>query len=174
MIIQCCQEDLIELRQLVDLISVDTYCFKAPLLANATIGQHVRHVLEFYDCVLNDAGETVVNYDRRMRAIALETDPIAASVKISGLIEQLGEGVIDRQVFLSSDFSIKGSASKLFASSVYRELAYCLEHNIHHKALIKVGLLAHGKAHLISPDFGVAPATIRNRIQSPGSSVSLE
>jgi hypothetical protein len=40
-------------------------------------------------------------------------------------------------------------------------LAYCLEHTIHHQALIKIGLMELNLIHLIDQHFGVAPATIR-------------
>lgn len=46
---------------------------------------------------------------------------------------------------------------------INRELAYCLEHSIHHQALIKVGLKEQNIENLIDENFGVAPATIRHK-----------
>ena len=174
MITYYCQEDLTDLRQLVDLIPVDTYTFKSPMLADSTIGQHVRHVLEFYGCVLHGDADTTVNYDKRERSHELENDPIAASIYISRLIELLGVDMEDRPLLLEADFSTTGDISKSLVSSLYRELAYCLEHSIHHKALIKVGLLAQGKAHLIPQDFGVAASTIRNRMAEATAKLSVK
>ncbi|MDC1012234.1 hypothetical protein OAQ04_03240 [Flavobacteriaceae bacterium] len=41
-------------------------------------------------------------------------------------------------------------------SSFLRELAYCLDHRIHHQSLIKIGLTEQGLDHLIDENFGVA------------------
>jgi len=43
-----------------------------------------------------------------------------------------------------------------------RELAYCLEHSIHHQALIKVGLLEINCMYYIDDAFGLALATFRH------------
>jgi uncharacterized damage-inducible protein DinB len=64
---------------------------------------------------------------------------------------------------LEADYTIDGSTTNTVNSSVGRELAYCIEHSIHHQALIKAGLFATGLPDLIDKDFGVAYSTIRYR-----------
>ena len=51
-------------------------------------------------------------------------------------------------------------------SSFERELLYCLDHAIHHQALIKIGLKELHLSHLVSPDFGVAYSTLRYRARA--------
>ena len=51
-------------------------------------------------------------------------------------------------------------------SSFERELLYCLDHAIHHQALIKIGLKELELSHLVSPDFGVAYSTLRYRARA--------
>ena len=48
-------------------------------------------------------------------------------------------------------------------TSVDRELLYCLDHAIHHQALIKIGLKELQIADLVGDDFGVAYSTLRYR-----------
>ena len=55
----------------------------------------------------------------------------------------------------------------MIESSFERELVYCLEHSIHHKALIKVALREYALTHLVSNSFGVAPSTLKSRSTLP-------
>jgi hypothetical protein len=43
-------------------------------LSSATIGEHTRHVIEMFQCLLNNYESGVVNYDERARDIVLQTD----------------------------------------------------------------------------------------------------
>ena len=54
----------------------------------------------------------------------------------------------------------------IIKSSVERELVYCLEHAIHHMALIKVAAIDQSIVEKVGANFGVAPSTIRNRSES--------
>ena len=53
--------------------------------------------------------------------------------------------------------------NKAFYTSFDRELLYCLDHAIHHQALIKIGLKELQIADLVGDDFGVAYSTLRYR-----------
>ena len=48
-----CIENLRELKHVLLDLEDDAYATSFDLLSNASIGQHVRHVLEFYLCHLN-------------------------------------------------------------------------------------------------------------------------
>jgi hypothetical protein len=69
----------------------------------------------------------------------------------------------DYPLTLQGDFSENSVHHIQLLSSFHRELAYCLEHSIHHQALIKIGLIELGALHLIDESFGVAPATLKFR-----------
>ncbi|MCA1746680.1 MAG: hypothetical protein LC655_03220, partial [Bacteroidales bacterium] len=62
--------------------------------------------------------------------------------------------------------SSEGNSQKMISSSVGRELAYCIEHSIHHQAIIKAGLIDLNCTELVSSEFGVAYSTIRYRNDS--------
>ena len=78
-------------------------------------------------------------------------------------LETLSEG---DPVNLEADYSIDGKSMNTVNSTVGRELAYCIEHSIHHQALIKAGLIGSGLKDLTDKDFGVAYSTIRYRNSS--------
>ena len=48
------------------------------LMSNSTIGQHTRHFIEFFQCLLEQVKEQKVNYCLRRRNLLIEEDPQAA------------------------------------------------------------------------------------------------
>ena len=125
-----------------------------PVLKTASIGQHVRHVLELYECLLIQYGSGVVSYDDRKRDKRLETDLDLAIAKIKEI--QANLSLDDKELILKmaveTDF-------ETIRSSFNRELCYNLEHCIHHQALIKIAWNQLDYITLPS-SFGVAKSTI--------------
>ncbi len=66
-------------------------------------------------------------------------------------------------VILEADFTSKGKSGNTIKTTAGRELAYCIEHSIHHQALIKAGLITIGLSSLTDKHFGLAYSTIRYR-----------
>jgi hypothetical protein len=50
----------------------------AETLSNSTIGQHIRHTLEFFLCLEHGYGNGVVNYDKRAHDKLIESDKYIA------------------------------------------------------------------------------------------------
>ena len=69
--------------------------------------------------------------------------------------------LIDESLVLVGNFGSLRAEENHVKTSLYRELAYCLEHSIHHQGLIKVGLLELNSLSYIDHTYGWAPATIR-------------
>jgi uncharacterized damage-inducible protein DinB len=155
-----CQKNLMELKMLLQQLSQAQYSTPLSLLSNASIGQHVRHILEFYQCVL-DATSGIVNYDARERNRIIEGDSVYTVILIDWLVAKLETALDDRQLVLEGSYSVSESDTVRITTSMYRELAYCLEHSIHHQALLKIGLREMDLVNLVGATFGVAPATIR-------------
>jgi uncharacterized damage-inducible protein DinB len=158
-----CQQNLLQLSLLLKAMTPENYLAKLPILSDSSIGQHVRHLLEFYQCLLNQSGSGKVNYDLRKRDLTLEEDLNVAIGAMEQLISELNtRSSRAEKLILENDFSNEGlpEIDRIF-TSYERELAYCLEHAIHHQALIKVGLHVLGLKHLADQSFGLAPATIR-------------
>ena len=122
----------------------------------STIGQHIRHILEFYTCLLNSI--KTVSYDLRDRDFLLEKDPKKALQVCDTIIQKLESN--------HSDYTLKVVYQQSFAteccvtSSFSRELVYCFDHTVHHLAIIKPTIKAK-LPHIKLPEhFGIAPSTV--------------
>jgi hypothetical protein len=151
------------LNSLVDVLEQlpgqSSYAEPCAALSNATIGQHTRHVIELYQCLLSGYRAGEINYDDRKRNSVYEND-IAAAVDAVKEI-QLHLQQPDKSVKIFCEYE---DNSVCIESNYYREVLYNLEHCIHHQALIKVALLSI-KDILIVDSFGVAPSTLQYRQQ---------
>ncbi len=138
---------------------------KTPIstLSNSSIGQHVRHILELYLAVFEAKNSHFINYDKRKRYTSVEQSPAKAIELLDIIIAFLSDNIEDRSLLLEGDFSNRDRQTIRMPTSLYRELAYNLEHSIHHQALIKIGYLGLNLGYLLHEDFGDAPATIRYR-----------
>lgn len=149
-------EDLIKLCAQ---LSAQNYTHKSDLLNSASLGEHLRHVYEFYDCLLRGIESGEVNYDSRNRNPLIEKDKAYAIEKLHQLILDLAHCNPNQSLLLFSKESIVEQTT----TSVARELLYCLDHAVHHQALMKIGLKELNLYHLIHEDFGVAYSTLRHR-----------
>lgn len=154
-----CKDNLNELSLLLESLTQEEFTHPCEFLSGATIGQHIRHILELFDCLISGSSEGKVCYDSRKRDILLETKISFALKKIHIILEEL-KILKDKPMILEGSYSSKNEIN-LVKTSLFRELAYNLEHSIHHQALIKVGMRELGKLNLISVNFGIAPATIK-------------
>lgn len=161
--ISYCSENLKDIRLLLSRVDSSDYTKPSPALFGASLGQHVRHILEFYTCLFDQYPTGEVCYDLRKRDMNLESSPQAAINLMDDLIAKLNPSVLNFPLLLVSNFNAIDEDRSVVETSFHRELAYCLEHSIHHQALIKVGLLGMNILHLVEEDFGVAPSTIRSR-----------
>lgn len=140
--------------------------YRRPLLViqNSTVGQHIRHIIEFYQCVIQSAFSQQVCYDERERSLSLETSVEAAIRTIrelSGAIDSLD---INQSLTLILSLG-NDEATVELPTNIYRELFYCLEHAIHHMAIIRIGIEQTWPSLAIDADFGVAPSTVKYRQQ---------
>ena len=151
-------------QDMIDLcfsLEQDHYTFKSELLNGASIGEHLRHSFEFYFCLLKEKERGIINYEKRERDRMLETDLRYAIDRMQALQKQLQLEIIDAPLQLCSN----EAAVEVVSTSFGRELIYCLDHAIHHQALIKIGLKELDRAQLVNEHFGLAYATIRYRMQ---------
>lgn len=136
-----------------------------PTPGSGTVGQHVRHVLDFYARFLAglDAGD--VRYDARERDSRVEHQPEVArqrALEMAGRLGQLPLADEQRALTVAHD---RAEDAPRCASSVGRELLFLASHTTHHYALIAVLLRLQG----VEPgaDFGVATSTLEHRRRQP-------
>lgn len=153
---------LLQLEHVLTALSDEQFCEPVPLLSQSTIGQHIRHIIEFY-VELNKGYEIgIINYDDRKRDHSLQTCRASAIQKLReiGLALDKENAVLNIYAEYAND---DGSKQQL-STNYFRELMYNLEHTVHHMALIRVGI--HTSARIAVPDdFGVAASTLKYRQQ---------
>ncbi|MBW4360650.1 DinB family protein [Flavobacterium taihuense] len=150
---------LTELSDLLSQLSNDDYTYPCEELSSSTIGEHTRHIIELFQCLLNQYGSGTINYDNRLRDYGIQTNTNKAQMAIAAIIYSMpkpNKNLVLQQVIDEIEVTIE--------SNFHRELLYNLEHCIHHQALIKVAVLQ--LKHLqIDENFGVARSTIEYRKQ---------
>ncbi|MGB4845587.1 MAG: hypothetical protein WBP16_14055 [Ferruginibacter sp.] len=144
---------------LMQLPGQECYAEPCQALSQATIGQHSRHIIELYQCLLAGYQSGKINYDDRKRNLLYENDIQAAIAVIKDIQLNLQQPDKAVEVFCDTD-----ADTICIQSNYFREVLYNLEHCIHHQALIKVALLSI-KDIKISEGFGVAPSTLQYRQQ---------
>jgi hypothetical protein len=148
--------------QLIDLLNdIDSMIYKNALqpLHYSTVGQHVRHITEFYLCALKGYENGFVDYDARERNLLIEIDKDFTVKILEDVKLQLKSLKSDQNLILKSKFG--GDEAMEIPSSFFRELTYLIEHTIHHLAIIKIGLNEVYPEINIPKNFGVAHSTIR-------------
>lgn len=157
--IELIQKTLHDLGLTLQVLSEKEYTQALQTLSGSSIGEHSRHIIEFFQELLNGYSPGLVHYDGRQRNALIQNDPQHA-------IQQLHH-IADQIHLANKDLQLKTCLNQhetAFESNYYRELCYCWEHCIHHQALIKVGFIELNKTPL-DVSFGVAVSTIAYRNQ---------
>lgn len=152
------------LDQLKDTISqLKPSHFSEPVevLGSSTVGQHMRHTIEFFICLMDSAASGVISYDQRKHDTIIETDPKFAISIIGSVQEFVSKESSDHPLINEENYELEGGEKVRMASSYFRELAYCIEHAIHHMALIKVAIHQQFNYVKLPEHFGVASSTVR-------------
>jgi hypothetical protein len=148
----------------MNLLGQEAYSKPLSILSGNSIGRHVRHVVELYKALIDGYDSEVICYDNRKRDVRMEIDILFAEGQLSTIISGMSH-LNDKPIVMISSFDNKGDREHRICSSYYRELAYNIEHAIHHMALIRIAVEQHFPEVLIEEEFGVAPSTIRYRTQ---------
>jgi len=147
-----------EIEKICRQLSHDKFVEKIELLSGSSIGQHIRHIVEFYICLFSD--KDYVNYDERERNLLIENSPLYTLEVLEILKDQLQNLDFEKKVIFKQSLNNQ----EVFLSTSYsRELIYLGEHTIHHFALIKIGITALCPELALDQNFGVADSTIKYR-----------
>jgi hypothetical protein len=136
------------------------YSASLPILNGSSIGGHVRHVAELYQCLLTGLDSGIVNYENRERDRELEQNVQKAIFVLDDICDRISQQ--NSELVLQGNFSETDDDDIVVGTNYYREVIYNLEHCIHHMALIRIGLSALGVTNL-PHNFGVAPSTIKHQ-----------
>ena len=154
------QHVFVQLSETLDQLGDDEYIRPSKTLLNATIGQHMRHIIELFLCLEKGYDEGIVNYEKRARDYRIETDKVLASVLLKEVYKNIERP--NKEIILEAEDYCDASEMITVPSNYYRELVYNLEHTIHHMALIRVGIKDVSSVNL-PEEFGVAYSTVKYR-----------
>ncbi|TGV01712.1 DinB family protein [Flavivirga rizhaonensis] len=123
---------------------------------NSSIGSHLRHILDFYDCIINIKRDCV-DLTARKRDNKIETCCDSAKDYLLSLMDKLSrlDGNLDKTIRVTDDLGL-GKTEILYTLSAL--LAQANSHTIHHYAIInyildRLGIIINDN------DFGYNPTT---------------
>jgi hypothetical protein len=150
----------VQLSESLARLTDEQYVQPSKTLFNATIGQHVRHIIELFICLDKGYETGLVNYEKRKRDLLIETNKDFASDLLQKIYTALEKP--NKKLLLETNYDEHSEEGITVITNYYREIIYNLEHTVHHMALIRVGI---NEVSTISvPDgFGVASSTIKYR-----------
>ncbi len=156
-IIQSTLKTLNKTKVLLDNLSNDQLCDATVSPYYSSIGSHLRHILDFYNCILIDTNSDTVDLTARTRDKAVESDCGRAENYLNLVIDKLNTAVLktDKKVTVIDDLGM----GKIEIPYTYGALlAQANSHTIHHYAIInyifdRLGIV------LSDTQFGYNPTT---------------
>ena len=146
------------LREVLECLDTEVYR-SSPSRVSGSVGGHVRHCLDHAGALVSATSGLVVDYDARRRGTRVEIDPSAAIEEIDRLgaeLDRLHDRTLERVIDLHLMTDV-GHAPVRLSSTIGREVAFVIQHTIHHCAIVAILL---DRAGVTVPDrFGYAPST---------------
>jgi hypothetical protein len=151
-------KQLLSVQSILSQIEDKDYTSTLTTLRGASIGKHIRHIVEFYECLLFNNFDNIVNYDTRKRNLLLEENVKYTEGFITEIIDALLKIESNARVLLVSKYQDQNITME---SSIYREITYNIEHTVHHLAIISIAIPIHFEYINLSANFGYADSTIQ-------------
>lgn len=145
------------LQCILQQITVEDYSRKLSVLKGSSIGMHMRHIIEFYECLLNSSVSDIVCYDTRKRNMLLEGNIKYTQDFILVIKDALSRLTSNARKVVIANYQ---SQQVSMESSIYRELAYTIEHTVHHLAIISIVVPQYFSYISLPTDLGYASSTL--------------
>ena len=153
---------LLQTEELLAQLSDDDLAAPRGLLFGSSIGQHLRHIIEYYGLLLSQHPPGVTNYDKRQRDRRIETDVAHARDSIGRCVGLMSMLRADGPLVLESELPGDDAAVRQ-NTSLLRELTYVADHCVHHLAMVRI-IVEQDLPHVCFPEeLGVAAATRNHR-----------
>lgn len=160
---QAVQNTFGQLAESICQLQPGEYIQPSEALSGHTIGQHVRHIIELFQCLEVGYEEGTVNYENRKRDTSIEDDPRLACRLLEQILAQLSRP--DKPLVLEASYGQETAGPIALSTNYYREIAYNLEHTIHHMALIRIGIRDTNSRLVLPEEYGIASSTLQHRRQ---------
>ncbi|HRI80461.1 MAG TPA: DinB family protein, partial [Cyclobacteriaceae bacterium] len=139
-IVSACTAILHQLTDVVDQLDERDFSTPSAALGNATIGQHLRHTLEFFICLQQGFERGTINYDKREHDEIMETDKFVAIGVLSRIKSFINTPHGNPPLKLEVAYRRDTEESVTCDTNYLRELIYNIEHAVHHMAIMKIGI----------------------------------
>jgi hypothetical protein len=156
----CCHI-LSQLTDMTTQLSDTDFTKPVESLGNSSMGQHLRHTLEFFICLKQGVEQGTVNYDKRLHDKLIETDRSIALGAIATITEFVQSHPENKSLRLEVGYDLNREVYTSVDTNVLRELVYNIEHAVHHMAIMKIGIREAAPYVTLPFDFGIAASTIR-------------
>lgn len=156
-----CLQILGQLASFVSVIEQKDFTKGSQALGGSTIGQHLRHTLEFFLCLEKGINEGTVNYDKRSHDKLIETDKFNALTTLYRIMDFVRDLNLAKPLILEVGYDLKREEYENIQTNASRELVYNIEHAVHHMAIMKIGIREVAPYIKLVPEFGVAASTVR-------------
>jgi len=150
-----------QLTLITSQISSDEFSASLDLLNGNSVGKHMRHIVEFFDLLISNAAVGLINYDQRQHDEILENDVRSMKLKLDAIKNEISRLPFGKELMLEVSYDTGENENVQLKSSVDRELAYNIEHAIHHMAIIKIAIQTLFPNVDLPENFGIAYSTIR-------------
>jgi hypothetical protein len=150
----------VQLSGSLELMTQEEFIQPCAHLSNSTIGQHVRHIIEMFQCLEWGYETGSVNYELRKRDPLMETNKEVALAALQVVFEELNKP--DKALVLEGVYNDHSETLLQIPTNYYREIIYNLEHTIHHMALIRIGIRELKQIEL-PEGYGAASATVKHK-----------
>jgi uncharacterized damage-inducible protein DinB len=158
---KACANILAQLTDMVSQLSEQDFVKPVDTLGNSTLGQHLRHTVEFFICLEKGFEPGVINYDKRAHDKLIETDKFIALSMLSKIDEFVRLQTTDKALKLEAAYDLDKEDFVTIETNYLRELVYNIEHAVHHMAIMKIGIREAAPYVKLAHDFGIAASTIR-------------
>jgi hypothetical protein len=158
--IACCNI-LTQLSDLVHQLSEQDFIRPIDSLGRSTIGQHLRHTMEFFICLEQGFEAGLINYDKRAHDKLIESDKFIALATLEKINEFIASQPADKALKLEAGYDLDKEEFVTINTNFLRELVYNIEHAVHHMAIMKIGIREIAPGVNLPHDFGIAASTIR-------------
>lgn len=148
--------------ELIDCLDKRQYASVDSPVSSASVGSHVRHIVEHYHRFFAGLGDASVNYDERPRTLDLERDQDIAASGLRAVIQSMrtlsaSNPALDSLLQVRLQSTRDAENTPLVGSTMGRELIFLHGHTTHHFALLALQLRAIGVP--VPRTFGMAPST---------------
>lgn len=150
-----------QLESTVNQIRPEDFYKSSATLGGSTIGQHLRHTLEFFICLEKGFEAGVINYDKREHDKLIESDKFIALSTINKIKDFIATTPADKALQLEVGYDRHTEDCVNISTNYYRELTYNIEHAVHHMAIMKIGVRELAPYITLDEHFGIAVSTVR-------------